>query len=468
MTQTPSAKPPPVRTHGEAFRLAGVVKLALVGLLVFATCGPSVDAQEDNAAAFFRADRERMQAQRQRASAVVQRPTLLMRRAAPVRGYARPTPPPATEQPPAEPPAITVVDPSTVPAIEADAPRQADAVDPAVVPPAPVKPAEPVFTIAVIGDSLGQLLGQGLTESFADRPEIAILRKARENTGLVRDDYFDWMKGARDIAAGTDRINLAIMMIGSNDRQALREGAVANELRSPRWQQLYGDRVEAVAQAFRDRKIPVLWVGLPIMKNDRFSADMAMINEIVKTRLPRAGAAFIDTWEAFLDDRGVYAAYGPDVNGQFQKLRSGDGVHFTRPGARKLAYFLEAEIRRAIEDSRPKIDAEIAAASARPALVQEPPGSAAVPIPPPRGSGGLVVTLPVPAAPAEVVIPVKPAEGAVVALTAPVVSPGGQLATRARPAVATDSQALLDRVVAQGRPLDARPGRADDFSWPRR
>ena len=90
----------------------------------------------------------------------------------------------------------------------------------------------------------------------------------------------------------------------------------------------------------------------------------------------------IATIEPFLDDRGLYAAYGPDVNGQFQKLRAGDGVHFTKAGARKLAYFLEAEIRRAMEGARPKADLEVAVLAPQQTPVAEPPTSA--PLPPPR------------------------------------------------------------------------------------
>lgn len=458
--QPRDASRPAERKSGALRRFAGALKLLGACLFVFATCGPSVDAQEDSPAAFFRADRERMQAQRQQARPrVVQRPTLMIRRAAPVRGYAREAPPihrntpldlPARADPNAPPPAVTpgetVADAAALPA----------------------KPAEPAFTIAVIGDSLGQLLSQGLVEAYSDKPQIAILRKARENTGLVRDDYFDWVKGARDLAGGAEKISLVVMMAGSNDRQALREGGVSSELRSARWLQIYGDRVEAIAQAFRDRKIPVVWVGLPVMKNDRFSADMAAFNEVYKERASKTGAAFVDTWEPFLDDRGLFAAYGPDVNGQFQKLRSADGVHFTRPGARKLAYFLESEIRRALDDAKPKPEADIAALNPKPAPVDAaaPP---LVPLPPPRGSGDPVVAVPLPPQIPAVVIPVKPAEGAVVALTAPALSPGGRLAAPARAAgAANDSQALVERVLVQGRPLDARPGRADDFSWPRR
>jgi hypothetical protein len=54
------------------------------------------------------------------------------------------------------------------------------------------KPAvPPSYFVAVLGDSLGQMLAQGLAEAFTDRPGVAILRKAKENSGLVRDDFYD-------------------------------------------------------------------------------------------------------------------------------------------------------------------------------------------------------------------------------------------------------------------------------------
>ena len=37
---------------------------------------------------------------------------------------------------------------------------------------------------------------------------------------------------------------------------------------------------------------------------------------------------------------------GPDFEGQTRRLRTSDGVHFTKAGARKLAHYLEREIRR--------------------------------------------------------------------------------------------------------------------------
>ena len=76
-------------------------------------------------------------------------------------------------------------------------------------PSAPTLPAaEPTFFISVMGDSLGQMLAQGLQEALVDRPDVLVRRKARESSGIVRDDFYDWPKAAREIAAGPERVDL--------------------------------------------------------------------------------------------------------------------------------------------------------------------------------------------------------------------------------------------------------------------
>ncbi len=433
-----------------------LLRIAAALCLVFCVCAPAFAIEEENAASFFRADRERQQ-QMQRAAPIKQRPTHLIRRAAPVRGF-------TVEQPAPETPA-----PDETGARTADAPA---------APMAPVgddkpviqRPADALFTIAVLGDSMGLMLGQGLAEAYGDRADIAVMRKARENTGLVRNDYFDWVKGARDLLEGNDKISAAVILLGSNDRQPLRDETGAFDLRAPRWKQIYGDRVEAIAQAFKARGIPLIWVGLPVMKSERFSGDMERLNEVIRERAGRAGATYVDVWDAFLDDRGQFATYGPDVNGQFQKLRAADGVHFTKPGARKVAHFVEMEINRLVDAALPKVDPAVVTVDPR--VTVEPPPLAPAPVMAvePAKVAPPVVALPALAPTPEVVIPVRPAAGAVVPLTGPVNARGGELATtRARRATdASEAEALLDRALVQGRPQDSRPGRADDFSWPRR
>jgi hypothetical protein len=308
------------------------------------------------------------------------------------------------------------------------------------------KPAvTPTFFVAVVGDSLGQLLGQGLGETLADRPDVAILRRAKENSGLVRDDYFDWVQAVRDLLAGKDRIDFAVMMIGSNDRQVLRDADGSHEPRSQKWLETYANRIEAIASAFRERKIPLVWVGLPVLKSERLAEDALAFNELYRAHAGKFGATYLDIWEAFADESGAYSASGPDINGQIVKLRTADGIHFTKAGARKLAHFVEPEIRRNLGEI-PSVTPP-----ATPDLGQ-PPAAPEV------------------AAPgAEELAPVKPVAGPVLPLTAPGLAPGGELAARSEPSKPPRTHAgrLIERVLSEGRPLDPKPGRVDDFSWPR-
>ncbi len=315
------------------------------------------------------------------------------------------------------------------------------------------------FFVVVMGDTLGELLADGLEEAFEDIPEIGVLHKSKESSGLVRTDFYDWPKTAQGIANGPRKPDVAVMMLGSNDHQPLEDGAQAAEPFSPRWRELYTARVDAVIRAFKEKNIPLVWVGLPMMKAERFSADMGQINEIYRASAASAGVPFIDIWDIFADDHGQYSAFGPDVNGQIVKLRATDGVHFTSAGARKVAHFVEGEIKR-VFDARQQQAPE---ASAPPA--QETGALPATPAAPAVQSPGPPAPAAAPSLP-----PQRPAIGPTQLLTGP---PGGgqELARRDKPNPRQATPVSLERAVAEhvfveGGVQPARPGRADDFSLP--
>ena len=214
----------------------------------------------------------------------------------------------------------------------------------------PEKPAiEPSTYIVVFGDSLADLIADGLDDAYDEAPEIEVVSKAKGDSGLVRNDAYDWPKVIQDYLNGNPQITFAVMMVGVNDRQAIREGEAAHDPLSDRWRDIYRDRVDAVAQAFADRKIPLLWVSAPPTKNEKFSADMAAMNEIFRERVQKAGGVYVDIWPGFVNDENRYAPVGPDVDGQTARLRAADGIHFTSAGARKAAHFAEVEIKRLLE-----------------------------------------------------------------------------------------------------------------------
>jgi hypothetical protein len=334
----------------------------------------------------------------------------------------------------------------------------------------PEDPNAPTFQVAVIGDTLGQQLADGLEEAYADRPDIRILHRGKESSGLVRDDFFDWPKALRELLASGEKIDLGVIMIGSNDRQALHDGAQSYDALSAPWRQRYEARVDAIRAAFREKKIPLVWVGLPVTKNEHFSADMAKLNDIYRDHAAKDGAPFIDIWEAFGDERNQYQAFGPDINGRIVKLRAGDGVHFTDVGARKVAHFVEGEVKRAMEARQPA-----APETAPPAEAAAPPGGDAAQGPPAEVVGPMpqIVAPGAPIPAAAPTLPERPAIGPAQPLTASTAAEGAELARRSRPRPSSDdaraaaAKALVDHIYVEGGDQPTHPGRADDFSWPK-
>ncbi len=75
---------------------------------------------------------------------------------------------------------------------------------------------------------------------------------------------------------------------------------------------------------------------------------MSYLNELYRARAEKAGIIYVDVWDGFVDDQGRYVLQGPDFEGQTRRLRTYDGVYFTKAGAEKLGHFVERHLRRVL------------------------------------------------------------------------------------------------------------------------
>jgi uncharacterized protein len=207
------------------------------------------------------------------------------------------------------------------------------------------------------------------------------------------------------------------------------------EFREERWVELYTKKIEEMIGVLGSKGVPVLWVGLPAVRGPKATADTLFLDSLYRDAAGKAGITYVDVWDGFVDEAGHFLQQGPDFEGQIRRLRSYDGVFFTKAGARKLAHYVEREINR-----------QLAARSAPIALPTEPatPDANALPgQPAPRPLAG----------------PILPLVASSVGTDQLLGGPGS------RP-VAFD--ALAARILVKGEPLSAPAGRADDFAWPRR
>ncbi|MGO9743793.1 MAG: DUF459 domain-containing protein [Roseiarcus sp.] len=320
-------------------------------------------------------------------------------------------------------------------------------------------PVQATFHVQVLGDTLAGSAYDGLVEAFADKPEVAFVNQNRDASGLVRQDYFDWIKYTADAAKAADKPQFVVIMLGINDYQSMHDGADWPDPLSDRWRQRYGQRVEAMVQPYIAQHVPVAWIGLPPMRLDKFNSLAIKLNEIIREHAEKAGAKFIDIFDAFANADGQYDAFGPDIEGQNAKLRESDGIHFTKAGARKVAHFLEAELRHEIEKRNPVSDV-----AALPPDIEQAADDINAQIRREMGAPNPAPTTPaVNAAP--IAPPPRPLAGPILPLTGLPFSPGGALASReTHPLRETPD---LTRVMRAGEPDQPVPGRADDFAWPK-
>ncbi len=207
------------------------------------------------------------------------------------------------------------------------------------------------------------------------------------------------------------------------------------EFRADRWVELYTKKIEEMIGVLKAKGVPVLWVGLPAVRGTKATSDMLFLDSLYRDAAGKAGITYVDVWDGFVDEAGRFLQQGPDFEGQIRRLRSYDGVFFTKAGARKLAHYVEREVARLM-----------ASRSAPITLPTEPgtPDASATPgQPAPRPLAGPILPL------------VASSAGTDQLLGGP----------GSRPAAV---DALAARTLVKGEPLAAPAGRADDFAWPRR
>ena len=351
----------------------------------------------------------------------------------------------------------------------------------------------PTSTVAVIGDTMADWLAYGLEEALSDTPAVGVVRYIRPTSGLVRydprNDQLEWSASVKDIL-GTEKPSAIVVMLGLGDRLPLHDkippkvtpapaapgtpqgqdkaqdkaqdktsdapasseaakpsaapSAAAEQHQGPpgnyefhtdKWAELYSKRIDDMIAALKSKGVPVLWVGLPALYGTKSTSDMSYLDELFRERAERAGITYVDIWDGFVDESGRYVSQGPDFEGQTRRLRTGDGVHFTKAGAIKLAEYVVQDLHRVMNNHLAPI--------ALPATPDEIPK---------LGTAG----------PRPAVGPVLPLSASVSSNTDSnnLLGDGG----RTQPA---DPDPVATRVLVHGDPIAAPSGRADDFSWPR-
>lgn len=186
---------------------------------------------------------------------------------------------------------------------------------------------------AMVG-ALGKLLGDAL-QALGHTTE----RKAKSATGLARPDFFDWPHAAAE-AHAEFRPHATVVMFGGNDGQGLRMPPEADvewiRWHEDGWSEEYGRRVAAFADAVAPGGEHLFWMGMPPMRQRKLDERMQRMNAIFEERMAaRPNGHFIETRSVLSGPDGEYADE-LKVDGRKVRVRSPDGIHYSRSGAKVL------------------------------------------------------------------------------------------------------------------------------------
>jgi hypothetical protein len=102
------------------------------------------------------------------------------------------------------------------------APRQ----DFSRAPPPAKRDTTPERNVLVLGDAMADWLAYGLEDTYAEQPDMGVIRRHKTVSGLIRyqpkGEPSDWAAAARSIIA-SEKADAIVVMLGLNDRISIRE-----------------------------------------------------------------------------------------------------------------------------------------------------------------------------------------------------------------------------------------------------
>lgn len=383
-------------------------------------------------------------------------------------------------------------------------------------------PKNDIYRLHIVGDWLMDSLKSSLRSSLKTLPRVQFQDEKIGMQSLRRSSWDEPVKAIRNRSASTD-IDIAIVMFGLSEIGSLyAPGQSRQRFGSEAWLKRYARRIDSVMKALKADRGAVYWLGLPIVRRRDQSDSLQLINTLARERAYANGVTFIDVYARFQGENGGFNRYGPDLDGTIKLMRTKDGVYFTATGYAKIAHLVLQAIRRdlnrvkservvslagseteqkTVRRAQQAVEARrkrAAAAGAKKKTVRQPPGG----LPGGTRFGGqkadnssfefstvvnnkpakIKLDLPRPALSAAIIALVtrnqskdKPARfgdnavqiasGGVPLLST--VTPADESALALRGRRLSPTQSVFFKVWGKGERLPPKPGRADDFQWPR-
>lgn len=202
--------------------------------------------------------------------------------------------------------------------------------------------ADTAHNIAVFGDSLADGAWAGLHQELHAGDKL--FRDSKVGTGLTKPDIKTFTQDFVD-TLDRDHIDVAVVMFGANDEESLRDDDHKGFLfQTPGWTKVYVSRIEQIIEGCRQHKVRVIWVGLPVLRDEALNKGALFLNGLLQDTATKNGATFVPLAEDFKGADGGFTSHLPDAKGELREVRLQDGVHFTFYGYDLIAKKIYKEL----------------------------------------------------------------------------------------------------------------------------
>ncbi|WP_230658895.1 SGNH/GDSL hydrolase family protein [Psychrobacter sp. I-STPA10] len=210
-----------------------------------------------------------------------------------------------------------------------------------------IMPEQKVF---FAGDSMMEGVAPWAMRELQSKYQIASIDLSKQNTGLSYSSFFDWPATVEKTIADNPDIGVMVMLLGANDPWAVPDpehpGATYIKFGSPKWNELYSQKIQRILQAADNHQVQVMWLTPPAMKSDKLKEDMEVLTKLYHQVIPNTQAVLLDTKPMLLDDANsnLYSD-SMTIEGKKIKVRTADGIHFTPTGQKRLAAAIVSHIK---------------------------------------------------------------------------------------------------------------------------
>ncbi len=200
--------------------------------------------------------------------------------------------------------------------------------------------------ILFAGDSMMQGVAPlVISRMRKEYPEGLFVDLSKQSTGLVAKRYFDWPTKIREETL-RQQFETVVVFLGPNDPWDIYEKKKRYAFPSEGWEQKYRSRVDEVLDFATAQGIRVIWIGLPVMREERIQQGARIENRIFQEETRKYKFDYLPTEDLLGSLDEPYKKFVEDPKKGKLVVRADDGIHFTTLGLRMISARVEELIRK--------------------------------------------------------------------------------------------------------------------------